>query len=112
MSGARITKFLKPYRLRLYFSNKYLTAQVIHTPTMHVSVAASTQEKGLRMQFLAEAKSTHDVAAATRVGAILAERLKLKDIPAVSVALKKDQVYHGKVKALVDSLRDSGIQLI
>ena len=53
-----------------------------------------------------------DVAAAARIVEILASRLKVKDILAVTYELKKGERYHGKIQAFVDSLRENGIQLI
>ncbi|KAL2941047.1 50S ribosomal protein L18 [Bienertia sinuspersici] len=51
---------------------------------------------------------TRDVAAASKIGKILGERLLIKNIPAVSIFLKREQKYHGKIKAVVDSMRDAG----
>lgn len=104
----RITNFLKPYVLRMHFSNKYVSAQVVHTPTASVASSASSQEKALRPTM----ENTRDVAAAAKIGKILGERLMLKDIPAVTVFYKKDQRYHGKVKAVIDSIREAGVKLI
>ncbi|KAH1263922.1 50S ribosomal protein L18 [Glycine max] len=99
----RITQFLKPYVLKMHFTNKYVSAQVIHTPTATVASSASSQEKALRSSL----ETSRDVAAAAKIGKILAERLLLKDIPAVSVHLKREQKYHGKVKAVIDSIREA-----
>ncbi|MBA0680828.1 hypothetical protein Goari_012506 [Gossypium aridum] len=104
----RILKFLKPYVLKMHFTNKYVSAQVIHSPTATVASAASSQEKALRSSM----ESTRDVAAAAKIGKILAERLLLKEIPAVSVSLKREQKYHGKVKAVIDSLTEAGVKLL
>ncbi|ERN02182.1 hypothetical protein AMTRI_Chr02g223060 [Amborella trichopoda] len=104
----RIIKYLKPYVLKMNFSNKYVSAQVFHTPTATVACSASTQEKLLRYSM----QCTRDVEAAAKIGKILGDRLLLKDIPAVTVYLKGEQKYHGKIKAIIDSLRDSGIKLI
>ncbi|XP_010259527.1 PREDICTED: uncharacterized protein LOC104598927 [Nelumbo nucifera] len=104
----RITKFIKPYVLRMHFTNKYVSAQVIHSPTATVATSASSQEKALRLSM----ENTRDVAAASKIGKILGERLLLKDIPAVSVILKREQKYHGKIKAVIDSLRETGVKFI
>ncbi|KAL6278564.1 hypothetical protein ACE6H2_022165 [Prunus campanulata] len=96
----RITKYLKPYVLKMHFTNKYVTAQVIHTPTATVASSASSQEKALRESM----EIRRDVAAAGKIGKILGERLLLKNIPAISVQLKREQKYRGKVKAVVDSV--------
>ncbi|CAA3031790.1 Ribosomal L18 L5 [Olea europaea subsp. europaea] len=108
----RLTKFLKPYVLKMHFTNKYVSAQVIHTPTATVASAASTQEKALRLSMEKTKENTRDVAAAAKIGKILGERLMLQNIPAVSVALKKEQKYHGKVKAVIDSLREAGVKFL
>ncbi|XWS42369.1 hypothetical protein CRYUN_Cryun16bG0008600 [Craigia yunnanensis] len=99
----RIMKFLKPYVLKMHFTNKYVSAQVIHSPTSTVASSASSQEKALRSSM----ECTRDVAAAAKIGKILGDRLLLKEIPAVSVFLKREQKYHGKVKAVIDSLREA-----
>lgn len=107
-SVSRMTKYLKPYELKLHFSNKYVRSMVVHKPTSHTVVAATSQEKDLREQLPA----TGDVAAAAHIAGILAARLKVKDIPAVTYELRKGEKYHGKIKAFVDSLRENGILLI
>ncbi|URD84413.1 Ribosomal L18p/L5e family [Musa troglodytarum] len=104
----RIINYLKPYVLRMHFSNKYVSTQVVHTPTATVAASASSKEKLLRPTM----ESTRDVAAASKIGKILGERLLLKGIPAVSVFLKREQKYHGKVKAVIDSVRDAGVKLL
>ncbi|KAF5463378.1 hypothetical protein F2P56_019297 [Juglans regia] len=87
----RIINYLKPYVLKMHFTNKYVSAQVIHAPTATVASSASSQEKTLRSSM----ESTRDVSAAGKIGKILGERLLLKDIPAVAVHLKREQRYHG-----------------
>ncbi|KAD5317919.1 hypothetical protein E3N88_17865 [Mikania micrantha] len=109
VKAQRITNFLKPYLLKMHFSNKYVSAQVIHSPTATVASAASSQEKALREAWTKTQQSTRDVAAAAKIGKLLGERLLLKDIPAVSVVYKKNQRYHGKVRAVIDSLREAGM---
>ena len=106
--AARVTNYLKPYVLRMHFTNKYVNAQVVHTPTAEVASSASSQEKLLRSAM----ENTRDTAAAAKIGKLLGERLLLKGIPAVSVFLKRDQRYHGKVKAVIDSLREAGVKLL
>lgn len=108
----RLTKFLKPYVLRMHFTNKYVNAQVVHTPTATVAAAASTQEKALRLAMQKEKESTRDVAAAAKIGMILAQRLQVRNIPAVTVFYNRDQKYHGKVKAVIDQLTNAGVKLI
>lgn len=44
---------------------------------------------------------TRDVAAASKIGKLLGERLLMKDITSVAIHMKKEQRYHGKVKAVI-----------
>ncbi|KAJ4978467.1 hypothetical protein NE237_009247 [Protea cynaroides] len=104
----QIIKFLKPYVLKMHFTNKFVSCQVIHSPTATVASSASSQEKVLRSSM----ENTRDVAAAAKIGKLLGERLLLKGIPAVSVFLKREQKYHGKVRAVIDSVREAGVKLI
>ncbi|KAM3310561.1 hypothetical protein ACQJBY_031324 [Aegilops geniculata] len=103
-----ITKFLKPYVLKMHFTNNFVTAQVIHTPSATIACAASSQEKILRPSM----ESTRDVAAAAKIGKLLGERLLFRGIPAVSISMSRDQTYHGKVKAVIDSLTAAGVKLL
>ncbi|KAH9772484.1 hypothetical protein KPL71_013043 [Citrus sinensis] len=104
----KLTNLLKPYVLKMHLTNKYVSAQVVHSPTATVASSASSQEKALRSTI----GCTRDVAAASKIGKLLGERLLLMDIPAVSVFLKREQRYHGKVKAIIDSLREAGVKLL
>lgn len=104
----RIINYLKPYVLKMHFTNKFVSAQVIHSPTATVASSASSQEKALRPSM----ESTRDVAAAAKIGKILGERLLLKGIPAIAVHLKREQKYHGKIKAVIDSVREAGVKLL
>ncbi|XP_010546733.1 PREDICTED: uncharacterized protein LOC104818726 [Tarenaya hassleriana] len=103
-----LVNFLKPYMLKMHFTNKFVHAQVMHSPTATVAFSASSQEKALRGGM----ESTRDVAAAAKIGKILGERLLMKGIPAVSINLNRDQRYHGKVKAVIDSIREAGVKLL
>ncbi|KAJ4762064.1 50S ribosomal protein L18 [Rhynchospora pubera] len=104
----RIINHLKPYVLRMSFSNNYISTQVMHTPTATIAASASSQEKLLQPSM----ESTRGVAAAAKIGKLLGERLLLKGIPAVSIFLDREQKYHGKVKAVIDSVRDAGVKLL
>ncbi|KAI6687726.1 hypothetical protein NL676_024554 [Syzygium grande] len=92
----------------MHFTNKFVSAQVIHSPTATVASSASSQEKALRPSM----DSTRDVAAAAKIGKTLGGRLLLKGIPAVTIHLKREQKYHGKVKAVIDSVRGAGVKLL
>ncbi|KAL3733204.1 hypothetical protein ACJRO7_022691 [Eucalyptus globulus] len=90
-----IINFLKPYILKMHFTNKFVSAQVIHSPIATVASSASSQEKALRPSM----ESARD-------------RLLLEGIPSVEVHLKREQKYHSKVKAVVDSVREASVKLL
>ncbi|XP_047325263.1 50S ribosomal protein L18-like [Impatiens glandulifera] len=105
----KMIQFLKPYVLKMHLTERFVNAQVIHLPSGTVASAASSEEKILRGNM----GSTQDFAAAAKIGKILGERLLLKNILSVSVSsLRNDQKYQGKVKALIDSLKEAGILLV
>jgi ribosomal protein L18 len=105
--ASAITKFLKPFFLKKHFTKNFVSAQVIHTPSSIVACSASSKEKLLRPSM----ESTRDVAAAAKIE-LLGERLLFKGIPVVSVSMSREQKYHGKVRAMLDSLRDASVKLM
>lgn len=93
-------------RLAVHFSGKNVYAQVIDDTIGETLVAVQTTEKAFR----AETKSVHaNQATAEKVGALVAERSKSKNISAV-VFDRGGFMYHGKVKALADAARAGGLQ--
>ncbi|KAL6132727.1 hypothetical protein ACLB2K_064966 [Fragaria x ananassa] len=92
----------------MHITNKYVTAQVFHSPTATVAASAGSKEKALRERL----ESQRDVAAAAKIVKIFGERLLLKNITAVAVHLKSEQKYHGKVNAVIDNVMEAGIKLI
>ena len=88
-------------RLAVYFSNKNVSAQVIDDDKGVTLVSASTKEKGQA--------GTANVATATKIGALVAERAAAKGLKSV-VFDRGGFQYHGKVKALADAAREKGLQ--
>ena len=90
-------------RLSIFRSGKHIYAQVIDD-TQAVTVAfASTNEKDGK-----EAKSWN-VDAATNVGKKIAERTLAKGVKQVMFD-RGGYIYHGRVKALADAARASGLE--
>ncbi|XBI24385.1 hypothetical protein VPH35_049499 [Triticum aestivum] len=92
--AARIVSFLKSYLLSMQSRTKTVTC------------SASSQEKLLRPNL----ESTHDVSAAAKIGKLLGVCLLLKGIHAVSIHMKREQKYHGKVNAVIDSVKEAGVK--
>jgi large subunit ribosomal protein L18 len=92
-------------RLSVFRSLKQIYAQVIDDTTGTTLVAASTLDPEIRSQVAGKKKGE----AAATVGAILAQRAKVKGISAV-VFDRGGYLYHGRVRALAESARKAGLQ--
>ena len=94
---------LRVHRLCVHRTPRHIYAQVIDPTGGAVVAAASTVEKDLRKN------ATGNVDAAKAVGALIAERAKSAGI--TSVAFDRSGFkYHGRVKALADAARESGLE--
>ena len=91
-------------RLAIYRSNKHLTAQVIDYDVGRTLASASTLEADFRKQ-----QPGGNVAAATAVGALVAERAKQAGISAV-VFDRGGFLYHGRVAAIAEAARAAGLE--
>ena len=90
-------------RLAVFRSNRHVVAQVIDDRAGVTLAAASTLEGNLR------SGATGNVAAAARVGTLVAERAKAAGIEQV-VFDRGGFRYHGRVAALADAARDAGLE--
>ncbi len=90
-------------RLSVFRSGKHIYAQVIDDDKGATLAAASSNEKEGR------APKTYNVDAAKSVGKKIAERALAKGIKQV-VFDRGGYIYHGRVKALADAARESGLE--
>jgi large subunit ribosomal protein L18 len=91
-------------RLSVFRSSKHIYAQVIDDDRGVTVVSASSIEKNARGSF----KTGASVDAAKAVGKLIAERAKEKGVKEV-VFDRGSYLYHGRVKALADAARESGL---
>jgi large subunit ribosomal protein L18 len=91
-------------RLSVFRSSNHIYAQIIDDSVGHTLAAASSLDAGLR----ANLKSGADKAAAETVGKLIAERAKAAGIERV-VFDRGAYLFHGRVKALADAARESGL---
>jgi large subunit ribosomal protein L18 len=91
-------------RLNIYRSLNHIYVQVIDDLKGVTLVAASSAEGKKESR-----ASGGNLAAAKSVGKAIAERAKAKGIAKV-VFDRGGYIYHGRVKALADSARESGLQ--
>lgn len=99
---------LRVHRLCVHRTPRHIYAQVIDPTGGAIVATASTVEKDLRSS-LSKEGATGNVDAAKAVGALIAERAKSAGI--TSVAFDRSGFkYHGRVKALADAARESGLE--
>ena len=89
-------------RLSVYRSSKHFYAQILDSLGSKVIVSASTLEKDLKI-------SSNNLDGASEVGKIVAERAMKNGIKKV-VFDRSGYKYHGRIKALADSARKSGLE--
>ncbi|MDH3189550.1 MAG: 50S ribosomal protein L18 [Acidimicrobiia bacterium] len=89
-------------RMAVYRSNKYIYVQLVDDVAGRTLVSASSQEKDLRAENLNEET-------ATKVGELIGDRAKKAGVTEV-VFDRGGYKYHGKVKALADAARKSGLE--
>ena len=91
-------------RLAVFRSNKHISVQVIDDDAGVTLAAASSVEAAQR-----EAGNGSSVAAATRVGELVAERAKDAGVTEV-VFDRGGFAYHGRVAAVADAARNAGLE--
>ena len=89
-------------RLSVYRSSKHFYAQILDSLGSKVIVSASTLEKALKI-------SSNNLDGASEVGKVVAERAMKNGIKKV-VFDRSGYKYHGRIKALADSARKSGLE--
>ncbi|MEM9733272.1 MAG: 50S ribosomal protein L18 [Pseudomonadota bacterium] len=105
--AARVRRSLKKVangrpRLSVHRSNANIYAQVIDDVKGHTLAAASTLDKDI-------SGNGGNVAAATEVGKLIAERAKRAGVEEV-VFDRGSFLYHGRVKAVADAAREGGLK--
>ncbi|MCB1649889.1 MAG: 50S ribosomal protein L18 [Pseudomonadales bacterium] len=90
-------------RLCVYRTPRHIYAQIISPSGSEVLASASTLDKSLR------GTATGNVAAATKIGAMIAERAKAAGVSKVAFD-RAGYNYHGRVKALADAAREGGLE--
>lgn len=94
---------LQSLRLCVHRSSQHMYAQIISTDGGSVLASASTLDKELR------SCATGNLEAAKHVGRLVAERAKAAGINRVAFD-RSGFKYHGRVKALADAARESGLE--
>lgn len=93
------------YRLCVHRTPRHIYAQVISADGGRVVAAASTLQAAVR----GELSGTGNVEAARAVGRVIAEKARAAGVERVSFD-RSGFRFHGRVKALADAARESGLQ--
>ena len=101
----KITGTMERPRLNVFRSNRHIYAQIINDLSGNTMVAASSLDPALRQ----ELGKGSNIEAARKVGALLARRALEAGIEKV-VFDRGGYLYHGRVKALAEAARESGLQ--
>tara|TARA_R110002049_G_scaffold23781_2_gene84388 strand:+ start:100 stop:459 length:360 start_codon:yes stop_codon:yes gene_type:complete len=91
-------------RLSVHRSSKNISAQLIDDVNGVTLASASTLEKDLGFV------GKNNIEAATKVGAVIAERAKKAGVEAAYFD-RGGFLFHGKVKALADAAREGGLKI-
>ncbi|EYF06699.1 LSU ribosomal protein L18p (L5e) [Chondromyces apiculatus DSM 436] len=92
-------------RMSVFRSAKHIYAQVIDDASGRTLAFASTLSKDVKSELDSEGDK---VAAAKKVGALIAKICKERDISRV-VFDRNGYLYHGRVRALAEAAREAGL---
>ena len=101
---AKIRELGKP-RLCIHRTPRHIYAQIIDGSGDKVLASASTLDSELRKDM----KGTGNADAAAAIGKAVAERAKAAGVSSVAFD-RSGFKYHGRVKALADAARESGLE--
>ncbi len=96
---------LGAHRLCVNRTPKHIYAQVISPDGSKVLASASTLDADVK----SAVKNTGNVDAATAVGKLIAEKSKAAGVDSVAFD-RSGFKYHGRIKALADAARESGLE--
>lgn len=99
-------KKLQSYRLTVHRTPRHIYAQVLSCDNTKVIASASTLDVEIKNKLT----FTGNILAAEIVGKTVAQRTVIRGITKVSFD-RSGFSYHGRIKALADAARKSGLQL-
>lgn len=93
--------------LKIFLSNKNIQLQVVNNKTGHIFLQANTLEKALRDTL----SKTWDRVAAQATAGLLARRAREAGQQQMTYE-RGPQKYEGKIKVILDTLREHGIEFV
>ncbi|KAI0497948.1 hypothetical protein KFK09_021189 [Dendrobium nobile] len=103
----RTIAYMEPFTLDVFISKRFVSASLTHRVTCKQVAVAGTNSKDIK----AVLKSRSDVPACLAVGRILAERAREADVYTASYTPRERDRFEGKIRAVVQSLIDNGIDV-
>lgn len=100
----RISGTAERPRVHVFKSNRYVYVQAVDDAAGRILAAAATLEK----TFKEKNPKTKNRDACRELGALLAERLKAKQVAGV-VFDRGVSPYHGRIKVLAEAMRQAGL---
>ncbi|KAK6927758.1 Ribosomal protein L18 [Dillenia turbinata] len=103
----RTVAYMEPFTLDVLISKRFVSASLTHRVTSKQVAVAGTNSKDIK----AVLKSRSDIPACLAVGRILAERAREADVYTASYTPRDRDKFEGKIRAVVQSLVDNGIDV-
>ncbi|KAK9084773.1 hypothetical protein Sjap_025184 [Stephania japonica] len=103
----RTIAYMEPFTLDVFISKRFVSASLTHRVTSKQVAVAGTNSKDIK----AALKSRCDIPACLAVGQILAERAREADVYTASYTPRERDKFEGKIRAVVQSLIDNGIDV-
>ncbi|MCL7050223.1 hypothetical protein MKW94_019960 [Papaver nudicaule] len=103
----RTVAYMEPFTLDVLISKRFVSASLTHRVTCKQVAVAGTNSKDIK----AVLKSRSDIPACMAVGKILADRAREADDYTASYTPRERDKFEGKIRAVVQSLIDSGIDV-
>ncbi|XP_038890306.1 50S ribosomal protein L18 [Benincasa hispida] len=103
----RTVAYMEPFTLDVFISKRFVSASLTHRVTCKQVAVAGTNSKDIK----AVLKSRSDIPACLAVGRILAERAREADVYTASYTPRERDKFEGKIRAVVQSLIDNGIDV-
>ncbi|KAL5999337.1 hypothetical protein ACLOJK_040797 [Asimina triloba] len=104
---SRTIAYMEPFTLDVFISKRFVTASLTHRVTSKQVAVAGTNSKDIK----AILKSRSDIPACLAVGRMLAERAREADVYTASYTPRERDKFEGKIRAVVQSLIDNGIDV-
>ncbi|KAL3685332.1 hypothetical protein R1sor_003354 [Riccia sorocarpa] len=103
----RCEKYLKPFTLDIYISNRFIHATIMHR-ALHKVVAVSNSNA---KEFRGSLPSYGDMRAAWVIGKVLADRAKEADVYTVVYEPRRGEKVDNRMQTIIDTLVQNGIAL-